>query len=162
MSWLSGKFRKVIVLGDFNINLNVVDLNTKTWIDMVQSFALKITITENTRVDQRSATCIDNILTNLSDSTYSAGVVDPCLSDHYGQYIKFEGKSEVSLNNTIKRKITNKGLKKLNAALINTDWSIFRQDFNANSLSHLLINVYSSSVKKNFHLENIWNMINLR
>lgn len=44
-----------------------------------------ITILDNTRFNGRSSSCIDNILTTFDENNFIAEIVNPGISDHYGQ-----------------------------------------------------------------------------
>lgn len=52
----------------------------------MECYDLFATITEYIHVHNNSKSCIDNILTNVSNDDFVSGVTDPCISDHYGQY----------------------------------------------------------------------------
>lgn len=81
----------VFLSGDFNIEL-LQDSGIKTeFLSIMNSFNLNITISENTRISDRSASCIDNIFTN-SDYIYALAF-EGHISDHTAQKIVFEAGS---------------------------------------------------------------------
>lgn len=86
---LSNKFKshKIIVGGDFNINFDSDTNDNKEVTDLFLSFGLEKRITEFTRVQGNTKTCIDNIFTNFQ--IMDATVTDLLLSDHKAQVIKF-------------------------------------------------------------------------
>lgn len=77
---------KVIILGDFNINLLVKDKKTDLFNNTLQIFNMHPTITEATRITENSKTCIDNILTNFT--RYKTEVLNLGISDHTAQIIR--------------------------------------------------------------------------
>ena len=79
--------KKIFVVGDFNIEL-LKDNKTKIeLLSIMNSFNINQTIFENTRISNRSASCIDNIFTN-SDFV-KAYVFENFVSDHTAQKIEF-------------------------------------------------------------------------
>lgn len=79
--------RKIVIVGDFNIDLLRNDSCAKLFCDLLNSYKMHCTIKEPTRITEHSQTCIDNIITNLR--SYATQVVHNGLSDHTGQVIKF-------------------------------------------------------------------------
>lgn len=77
--------RKVIIAGDFNVNILENSKNCKLFKNTLLKYNLKPAINEPTRITNSSSTCIDNILTNLK--SYSSKVLHLGLSDHSGQMI---------------------------------------------------------------------------
>lgn len=75
---------KFVLAGDFNLNLfDIENRDTQTFLDIIESYSVRVTINEPTRVTLTSATCIDNILTNISDG--EAVVKQGHISDHQAQ-----------------------------------------------------------------------------
>lgn len=82
---VSSSFEKNIITVD-----DIIDFIKKSNNDLaflMVTFSLILNITEKTRITYSSASSIDNILSNLSGNMYGTGIVEPCLSDHYAQYI---------------------------------------------------------------------------
>ena len=80
--------KQIVIAGDFNINF--LDSNcmfTTQIVDLLVQFNMDITITAATRVTNTSATCIDNIVTNVSEERRTSTVKDWLLSDHLAQII---------------------------------------------------------------------------
>lgn len=77
--------KKVLILGDFNINLLERNNKSELFINTINFFNLHPTITEATRITAHSQTCIDNILTNIK--RYKTEVLNVGISDHTAQLI---------------------------------------------------------------------------
>ena len=77
------------ICGDFNIDyLRRNDAKTKALISFLRTFGLKQHIQAATRLTGFSKTCIDFIISNITDSrVHEAGVLCEVLSDHYPVYL---------------------------------------------------------------------------
>lgn len=130
METLTVRSLHVCVLGDFSMDLvkDTVGL-TGTFRDILDSFHLRICITEPTRGDR----CIDNVFTTLPATLSNASVISPALSDH--QVLLFE-MSIVSLINgdrvgtSYLRRVTPGGLCKLSEYLTQEMWPVTWLDVN--------------------------------
>lgn len=80
---------KILLTGDFNIDLGRQDKDSRTLLNTLTKYNLKPTIMEPTRVTPTLSTIIDNIFTNLIDNDYKSSVLISSLSDHYAQVIAF-------------------------------------------------------------------------
>lgn len=78
--------KKIIFLGDFNIDILKDNMRTTTFVNILRNFKLTLTIHEPTRITPNSKTCIDNIVTNIK--TYKTEILNLGISDHTGQLIK--------------------------------------------------------------------------
>ena len=79
-------------MGDFNINLLNYDSHTPTF-DFMNTFLSNNflpCITHPTRISNNSATIIDNIFTNLTNSRITSGNILTSISDHFPQFLIFE------------------------------------------------------------------------
>ena len=94
--------KKVIFLGDFNINLLDHDSNSNiaSFIDTLSSRLILPTISLPTRIASSSKTLIDNILISPSKYRASSGNLTVCLSDHLPQFLVLE--TCVESNDSIK------------------------------------------------------------
>lgn len=86
------KHSGLLVGGDFNIDFQSGSKTCNEIIDIFSSFGLEKCISEPTRVQKNSSTCIDNIFVNFEIS--DAEVLDYHLSDHKSQIIKIIDKSK--------------------------------------------------------------------
>lgn len=81
-------FKYVVFTGDLNIDLFSESFNKKTLNDIFDSFNLKVTTHEPTRVFQhmnghRGESAIDYMVTNIANDLFHSSVVNPHLSDHF-------------------------------------------------------------------------------
>ena len=79
------KGKKLIMSGDFNINLLKINekISYANFLDMMASNSLLLNITYPTRITQTTTTIIDNILTNsLEDKAVSGIISNKSISDH--------------------------------------------------------------------------------
>lgn len=80
--------KRVVIMGDFNVNILENNCNTESLMNTFRSFKLHHTISQPTRITDHSQTCIDNIFTNIKQ--YNAKVLDLGISDHTCQLISIE------------------------------------------------------------------------
>lgn len=124
------KHTKIIVIGDFNINILNSDTQTKSFIHMMATYNLRYTITSFTREFRQSKTTIDNIFTNLDDRLIHSNVVHSALSDHHAQ----EAIVDLTLESThpvnkfiMRRDFSEQNTHSLRYYLKKEDWSELRQ-----------------------------------
>ena len=81
--------KKVILMGDFNINILKYDTDTTVsdFMDIMYSNTLLPYITGPTRITPTSSTLIDNIFYNGIDENITSGNMVTSLSDHLGQFL---------------------------------------------------------------------------
>lgn len=78
---------QVIIAGDFNIDFLSGSTQTLKLMNLLQSYGVRPTIGEYTRVTDSTRRCIDNILVSSTLSFTDATVLSSHLSDHTGQVI---------------------------------------------------------------------------
>ena len=80
--------KKVIILGDFNIDLMKTDIHSESsdFLDLITSNSLIPLILRPTRITPHSKTLIDNIFTNFTDIPVTAGNLTFSISDHLAQF----------------------------------------------------------------------------
>lgn len=135
---------KLILCGDFNIDLLRDTGTTKTFRDLLQSFNLNQTIYQPTRITSNSVSLIDNIFINDPIENQSQ-VINNTLSDHEGQLLKVSVLAEPT-HDTIsyKRRVFSKAkLQQFKDELIQINWQ----------------NVYNSK-DVNESYQNFYNKIN--
>lgn len=143
---------KIIIAGDFNVNFNINSSKLTDLVCLVSSFGMDFVISDYTRINAQSSSCIDNITTNFGPAEYEAGVIDPCLSDHAGQFITIKvGISKVSAVYE-RRKITKHGLEKLRESLTEMDWSSFFYYgiYDVDHFSNFIVSTFKHLVEMNF------------
>lgn len=153
------KHKRLILLGDFNVNFRGCSSNLTDLICLIQSFGLETCISDFTRVTEFSATCIDNILTNLGDG-FVTGVIDPCLSDHMGQFIVVRG--HMSPPKTVwRRNISTHGIEKIKDSLSLTNWSFFdNPNYSVDDLSDFLVNTFKGLIETHLPLKKTYYQTN--
>lgn len=115
---------KVVILGDFNIDiLKENDKSSKVFITIMESFNMNILVREPTRITYHSATCLDNVCTNIEGG--SVQVVQPHLSDHVGQIFSFKCSDMANVSFTKKkiRSFSQKNLSIFMKGLHDFNWS---------------------------------------
>lgn len=120
--------KNIVVTGDFNVHFNTDDQRVVQLCNLFDSFGLRQTIKENTRNDS----CLDNVFTNLDNSTIIASIYNPNLSDHLGISFSFEHiirKKCISSKRINYRPITEYGLTQLYNHIEKMSWS-FIDDIN--------------------------------
>lgn len=78
----------IILCGDFNLDILTKNSESREFLCLLRSFNMQPYIDEPTRITNHSATCIDNIISNLP--RFNVNVIELSLSDHTLQYASFE------------------------------------------------------------------------
>lgn len=81
---LQNSNKKIIIGGDFNIDVLVPDNLTNTLNNLMKSYNFRQLIKEPTRITPTSATCIDLLFVNYEDNSLHTKGVEYGLSDHKG------------------------------------------------------------------------------
>ena len=74
---------KLLLTGDFNVNLLKNDAQSQQLINLMSSYYCYCSITKPTRVVANSATLIDHIWSSVSDRNFSNYIIQDDISDHY-------------------------------------------------------------------------------
>ena len=84
--------KQAFIMGDFNLNSLNYDSHTPTFDFMNILFSNNFLpyITRPTRISNNSATIIDNIFTNLTNSKITSGNILTHISDHFPQFLILE------------------------------------------------------------------------
>ena len=80
---------EIFLMGDFNIDLLQYDSNTisNDFINSMTAHSFLPYILQPTRVTDHSATVIDNIVSNITDSEAISGNLTTLISDHFVQFM---------------------------------------------------------------------------
>lgn len=97
---ISHSRKKLLICGDFNVNILENSTMSVRLLNLFKSGNLNYIFMEPTRVTATSATCIDNIFTDIFPTNKS--VISKLESDHLGQLIVFE----TLRKNVVKKQIT--------------------------------------------------------
>ena len=96
---ISNNNKTVVVCGDFNINILENTAIVNNFITLFKSYNLYSTFLEPTRITSTSATCIDNIFTNLKP--LNKQILNVLDSDHSGQLVIFPMKTNRGLRKNV-------------------------------------------------------------
>ena len=144
--------RKLILTGDFNINLLLSNASTEigNFLDSLMSYNLIPKITVPTRITSNSATLIDHIYTNIDKDQCLAGTLTTDISDHFCNFIFIETnnlKKHCPASITY-RQITDENLQKLNENLSQTDWNSVYTTNDPDMAYNKFIDTYLEKVDK--------------
>ena len=116
--------RRIIICGNLNINTLVDNKETSQLLNIMLMFNLIDLITSPTRITNRTATCIDHIITNISPEESKCEIIDTGLSDHTAQLMSFHTKKKSQDSKGLNvRKYCMKNIEKFEYTLNNIDWS---------------------------------------
>lgn len=76
--------------GDFIINFNYNSANLRSFLNLLNLFGLDITFSENPKICQFSASCVDNIVTDICQNDHKVVLYDHCLFNHKRHYINIK------------------------------------------------------------------------
>ena len=115
--------KQLYFCGDFNIDITASTAASKSLINVMAEFGLKPCFTEPSRVQRQSATCIDNIFSNVPQ--YTGITFDPHISDHRAQCLTIRTACNPSLRprKTKVRIINERNINILATNLGAVDWS---------------------------------------
>ena len=83
---------EIIIMGDINVDYMNKNYEYRHIKCLEQLFQLTQLVSENTRITEKSSSCIDHIYTNREEMVVETGVVPLGLSDHSLTYIVRKGK----------------------------------------------------------------------
>ena len=116
--------KQIILTGDFNIDLLQPSKEVEELSRVIKCFGLKFNIFTPTRITDSSATCIDNVISDIKFKSVHCD--EPGLSDHKAQLVTFVNSSKSKVNNkffvTIKRELSNENIARLRNNLANEMW----------------------------------------
>lgn len=152
--------KRIIVCGDFNVDLlqnSSMSSNIKT---LFNSFNLQNVFLEPTRTTSTTATCIDNVFCNCEFDQKS--ILNTFRSDHSGQYVVFTEPEKLYKRIITCRPITSKQTNKFYVSLSSVIGNVEVENKDPNTLFNCFFNtvteVFNSmfplkTVKKNNKLE---------
>lgn len=109
----------LIISGDFNIDLSKKTKTSNDFLSMINSYGLYQTNSAYTRETNTSASCIDNILTNID--TAHVEVIDHMISDHKSVRLTFDLKFNET-NFKIIRQFSDSSIGLFRSLLSEQDW----------------------------------------
>ena len=111
---------KVILLGDFNIDLLPTAVEKTSWINTFQSYYLNQLIDEPTRITSHSKTLLDHIYVSEDVNVSKSGLLSWAISDHNPIYITINKSNYVTNHDKLKNKHKTIRYRKLADVDINT------------------------------------------
>lgn len=127
---INTRYKYIFILGDLNCDPVKYPNENRVLKYTMDSYGLVNAITGYTRVTQKTASSLDVIYTNYPRKKYVAEVINPGLSDHFGQVITIDiNKAICRQIFEIKRNIPLSGLIGLKRALSQTDWGSLSSPF---------------------------------
>ena len=109
---------KLIMGGDFNIDISKDSQQSKLFLDTLDTLELRHHIDSPTHFNRLHDTVIDNILTNTSEME-EVKVIQTSLSDHFGTSIKINIPASKKSKITYQRNLSSASILKLNLLLYN-------------------------------------------
>ena len=94
---LSLENEKIVLLGDFNVDLLKYDNNNDVSdiLDTMHSNLLLLHITSPTRITAKSSTLLDNIFSSFFDSSLIYGNIVTALSDYHVQFLVIANQANI-------------------------------------------------------------------
>lgn len=137
----SFKNYKIILNGDFNIDLFKNTTHKKMFLDLLHTYNISQTVFEATRVTKSTKSLVDNIFINFENMD-KGEVLFTALSDHHGQMLGFySGKqNEVKLVNHYKKIYSQTKINDFKYELSVTQWNDVIQSHDVNIAYNLFIN----------------------
>jgi exonuclease III len=137
---ITREMKPIYLMGDFNINLLDIDnhIPSSEFIELLYSNGLYPMITKPTRIQNNSATLIDNIFHNNINASNFNGILYTDISDHLPIFsIDLNTKKHVDSSqpqqNSQFRNISENNIKKFIYKLSNFDWSSVTRDCHGHS-----------------------------
>jgi hypothetical protein len=143
---LTQKYNRVILAGDFNVDVSKNTKCSREFLNMMSIFNLELKVNVYTRVTNFTNTIIDNIITNID--LCSIYVDNNDLSDHGYQTMEFQGKIEkIEHTNIIeKRDVHPSNLQELRYLISKESWlGVFRES-GANEKCEKFIGIFKGYI----------------
>lgn len=148
---------RITLIGDFNIDFS--DDSSKKWqiLGMLKTYNIQQTIYQPTRITATTATCIDNIFTNMEES-YETRVIQTHISDHTAQQISFKIGNRLT-KKTYKRIYSLENIQNFKQILRDQNWTVLYgiPDKDVNEQFNIFHNIYSELFNRAFPLRKVSN-----
>ncbi|NNK28926.1 MAG: RNA-directed DNA polymerase, partial [Flavobacteriaceae bacterium] len=150
----------IIIGGDFNFDFSQPSPLQNKLTSIFDEHELTPQIDIPTRKSTTTATCIDNILTNLT--SLHVAVITTTISDHFAPICYIKTKKEEKVRTITKRKINDKAINMMKKALLNKKWDLDGPDAFQNfecsirEIFNLCCPLTTCPVNKNFHKLEQW------
>ncbi len=139
--------KHVYIMGDFNINLLNEDVHGPTgeFVNTITSFSFYPSITKPTRITNKSATLIDNILTNNYAKQIS-GIILTDISDHLPIFVSTNQSVYKNSNNVVEfeiRDMNSRNIDLFKGKLSEVDWDDVCSGGDCNESYNMFIDKFS-------------------
>nr|CAI5842854.1 unnamed protein product [Callosobruchus analis] len=155
LHFLYNRYKYIIIVGDINLDLDKAQENLPDMTNLLTSFGLQYYINEPTRITNRSSSCLDNIITNISSTLVSAGVIKSDMSDHCPVFVTIDyylTKPGNDADVQIVRAINDKRICKFVQKLRDTNWDFIHTRTSSEETTDTLIKTLSNCVNCCFPL----------
>ncbi|PNF29254.1 hypothetical protein B7P43_G10478, partial [Cryptotermes secundus] len=138
------KRKKLIICGDWNIDLLQVNEHTRTLENLLISYDLKNTVTVPTRVTSLSKSSIDVMITNKQFNKNYIEIVNMGFSDHLAQilWVNLDTRRMEQKDKVLLRKFSKVNISKFIDLLKDELWEEISVERNVNELYSLFINKF--------------------
>jgi len=153
------KDKKVVMIGDFNIDLLKFQnhVGTSNFVNMLFSFGIIPLINRPSRITQFSATLIDNIFTNDIYDKLNSGLIISDISDHLPIFTILgssgQNKDTCTKKQILKRDLSENALAALATALQNHDWNTVLNSDDVNVAYENFIGTFSKYLNQHCPLK---------
>ena len=150
--------KKVLLMGDFNIDLLKFesDARINTFIDNMISLGMLPIITKPTRVTKDTATLIDHIYLNTSNSSVTSGIIITDVADHFGVFTMIEDIAVKKISSLKQyRPFTDNNLTYFKQLLTENDYSSVLNNNDVDEAYNKFLNIYHKSYEQAFPLKTI-------
>ena len=159
---INTEIKKCVILGDFNIDGMQVNANkhVNSFFNAILEQNFIPTITIPTRINEQTATAIDNILINTKivsgTESISAGNIYCDISDHLPSFLILKNKREnTTKNRPYVRIYGDKNMTTFKSQLQNTNWDELLQEQNEEEALDMFYTHYNSAFYKSFPLKRL-------
>jgi hypothetical protein len=148
------KRKKLIICGDWNINLLQESEQAQTLENILVSYDLVNTVTVPTRVTGSSESLIDLMITNINFSKNFTEIVNMGFSDHLAQilWVCIDAQS-IEYKKVLRRKFSNGNVIKFMVLLKNELWEDVLVEKNVNELYQIFLNKFFYYFMRAFRLK---------
>ena len=152
---LSERGLRVVVCGDFNIDLGAMAEHSNTFKNIARSFNLTICVEEATRVTNSSSKIIDNILIDARSDIESCSTGESVFSDHKYIFLRIHVNMNSSIGAVRRRKIIPKAITAFRQCLMTETWhGITDVSLSANDKFQNFYDTFNCHFNSHFPLQN--------
>ncbi len=155
---INDEHKKLLVAGDFNIDMLKFQNHPKTHSFVEEIFTLGLTplITRPTRVTTHSATLIDHIYTNLNYLNTTSGIIISDIADHFGIFaLLYKQPQKQETRSVTFRSFKPERVCHFNELLANTDFSQISEIPCANQAYDTFLKIYREIYDRAFPLKQL-------